>query len=491
MMKLLAPIETQVKSQVKSLAKTARDLRQRVQDTSQRFAAMSRPAVLPEAVSFLDPIDELCEEMPPKFMQSTYYIVAGLFVSLIFISAIVKVDVVVSATGRLTTASPPIMLQSMDQSIIRELPVRAGDVVKKGQVVATLDPTFAQADLTSLDAQNDTLQAQIRRLQAERDGVPYTPGAAPTPADMLQQTLYTQRQAQYASQLRVFDEELRQQYANIKSTKDHRDSLSRQLKIAREVEAMRRTVMEKQVGSKLNFLEAQAARMRMEQELQDTANRISELEHQAQSKEAERQSFVDQWRHDVLDKLVATRTEATKIEQSMSKASLVNNMVVLTAPQDGVVVDVVKRSVGSVVRSAEPIVTMMASDAPLVAEININSTDVGYPRAGDDVVVKVDAFPYQRHGFLKGKLAYVGEESFGTGGGGTDSVLPQPTATQSGAYHRGRVELPNTKLDNLPPGARLIPGMTMVAEIKVGRRSVMSYFLNPLTRVLGESIREP
>jgi HlyD family secretion protein len=51
--------------------------------------------------------------------------------------------------------------------------------------------------------------------------------------------------------------------------------------------------------------------------------------------------------------------------------------------------------------------------------------------------------------------------------------------------------LAGTELDNLPKGAHVIPGMTLTAEIKVGSRTVMGFFLNPLTRALGESIREP
>jgi len=212
-----------------------------------------------------------------------------------------------------------------------------------------------------------------------------------------------------------------------------------------------------------------------------------------QSREAERQTFTDQWRHQILDSLVAARNEETKIGQAMSKAALMNNMIVITAPDDGVILDVARRSVGSVIKSAEPLVTMVASNAKLVGEITINSSDIGYTRAGDDVVVKVDAFPYQRHGFLKGRLAYVSEESFSSSGA-TDSSggqLPRPTNEASGAFHHGRVDLVDTHLDNMPEGARLIPGMTMSAEVKVGRRSIISYFLNPLTRVLGESIREP
>lgn len=485
MLKLLGP-------QVKTIQKTARDLRARVDDIHQRFVAISRPTVTPDAVAFLDPIDELCEEVPPKFMRSTYYIVVGLFLTIILIATLVKVDVIVAGTGRLMTETPPIMLQAMDQAIIRDLPVRAGDVVKKGQVLATLDPTFAQADLTSLAAQHQTLKAQLDRLEAENADKPYEIAPNANQDELLQLSVFNQRKAQYDSQLRSLDQDIEQRRANIRTTQDHRASLEKQLKIAKDVESMRSQMMEKQVGSKLNFLEAQASRLRMEQDFQDTGNRLVELDHDLQSKEAERQAFVDQNRQKTLDELVETRTNEAKTAQSMSKASLMNNMVVLIAPEDGVILDVAKRSVGSVMKAAEPIVTMVQSDSKLMADITINSSDIGYTRPGDEAIVKVDAFPYQRHGFLKGKLAYVSEESF-SASGATDSSspLPAPNAEAAGAFHRGRVELEGNTLENLPPGARLIPGMTLTAELKVGRRSVMSYFLNPLTRVLGESIREP
>jgi HlyD family secretion protein len=250
-------------------------------------------------------------------------------------------------------------------------------------------------------------------------------------------------------------------------------------------------MMQKQVGSKLNFLEAQAARMRIEQDLTDTVNRQSEINHDIQSKEAERQSFIDEWRHSLLDLLITTRTDVAKVSESISKASLIKDLVVVTAPEDGIVLDVIHRGVGSIVREGEPLVTVVQSSAKLVADININSSDIGYTRQGDDVIVKVDAFPYQRHGFLKGRLAAISEESFAANGGGNQGVLPAPVKEESGAFHRGRVELMSTQLDEMPEGARLIPGMTLTAEIKVGRRSVLSYFLNPITRVFGESIREP
>jgi HlyD family secretion protein len=164
-----------------------------------------------------------------------------------------------------------------------------------------------------------------------------------------------------------------------------------------------------------------------------------------------------------------------------------NDLVVLTAPEDGIVTEVAKRSVGSVLHEAEPLVTLVPTDAPLIAEVMIGSGDVGYTKTGDDVAIKVDAFPYQRHGLLQGHLRSVAEESVSPGTGGSVS----PSSEGSGVFHRSQVTLTSDTLRMMPDGAHLIPGMTVTAEVKVGSRSVISYFLYPIRRGFGESIREP
>lgn len=474
------------------LTKAKKAVQKRAAEPGPWIDSVSRTSVLPDAIPFQDPIDEIVEERPPRYMRSTYYIGVIMFITSLLVAAVVKVDIVIVGTGRLMTDTPPIMLQPIDRAIIREMNVKTGDNVTKGQVLATLDPTFAQADLATLSSQQSSLLAQMRRLESEMNGKPYEPPATASADDVLQANLYRQRQAQYASQLRVFDEEIQRRHANIRTTEDERAANDRQLKIAKDVEAMRATMAEKQIGSRLNYLEAQSARMRIEQQYQEAENRLTELQHDLQSKQAERQSFVDRWRQDILDALISARNEANRIGESMNKASLLNDLVVVTAPEDGVVLDVAKRSVGSILREAEPLITIVKANADLVAEIMINSADVGYAKAGDDVVIKVDSFPYQRHGMMKGKLVTISEESFAAGGSDpTTSVLPNSDRGGSGAYHRALVKLTDTRLDSLPEGARLIPGMTLRGEVKVGSRSVLSYFLNPITRGLSESIREP
>jgi len=449
--------------------------------------------VMDDALPFQNEIDAIIEERPPYFMRWTQYFIAALFLSLLLVAWLIKVDVVITAQGRIATETPPIVLQPLERGIIRQLNVHAGDVVTKGQVLATLDPTFAEADLGALSVQQQSVQAQLKRNEAEMNGSNYEqPGPQASPNERIQFDIYQQRKTQYLSRLRVFDEQIQQLDSQLQTVEDDEKMLSKQLEITRDVEKMRSELMKSQTGSKLQFLDAQNTRIRLEREYQDAGNHIIGLQHELQQRKAERQSFIDDWRRQITESVAQVRTEARRLEEGMTKANRMNDLVVITAPEDGVVLDVAKRSVGSVIRDAEPIVTIIPDNAILVGDIIIASRDVGYTQPGQEVVIKVDAFPYQRHGLLSGKLMWISEDSTQTNATlGMDAANASMHSSEGGAVHRGRINLASTKLSHLPPGAHLFPGMTMTAEIKIDRRSVLGFFLTPITRGLTESIREP
>jgi hemolysin D len=465
-----------------------RGLVQRMSAGWEEAPADTARKVLPAAISFQTDLEEVVEELPPRFLRISHYYAIALFAAVLLIAAIAPVEMVVQGSGQLTTDTPAIVLQPIERAIVRDIRVRPGDVVTKGQLLATLDPTFAEADVASLRIQESTLAAQLRRIEAEQFDKPFTLSPTPDANELLQDALHRQRQAQYASRLGAFDEEINRAEASIATIESNRDFYAQQLDIAKDVEDMRSSLWKGKLASKLQLLDAQSLRLRAARDHQESVDRISELRHIARSKRAERQAFIEEWRRSLLEELVTKRTEAARLTESLVKAAKLRDLVQLTAPEDGVVLEVAKRSVGSILREAEPLITLVPSGTPLIAEIMIGSSDVGYTQAGNQVSVKVDAFPYQRHGMLIGRLASVSEASFSSQ---SDAETPSQRRPTAGAFHRARVELPSTELQKLPDGARLIPGMTVSADIKVGSRSVLSYFLNPVTRGLDESMREP
>ncbi len=454
--------------------------------------------VTADAIPFQAGIGIVTEIDPPVIMMGTYYLILAMFVVAIVIASVANTDIVVVGTGQLTTDTPPIQLQPVDRSIIREMKVRAGDVVTKGQVLATFDPTFARADLAALLVQQQSLLAQIHRLESEMNNTEFVADANSNTDERLQATLLHQRRSQYQSRVRMFDEEIQGLQASTRTTEDNRIHQEKLVDILKDVEGKRRNLAQSGTGTNLQYQDSQSSSIRAEQDWQTSVNRLAELQHSLLSKRAERQTFMDDWMRQVLDSLVATRTELAKVNESVTKAKRITDFEVLTAPVNGVVLDVAKRSAGAVLPGAELLITIVPSDAVFIAEIMIPSRDIGYVKVGDKVIIKVDAFPYQRHGSLEGRLRFISQESFG-GGGETANSKEQGSSGSSskdkgattGAVHTGRVELLSTKLYNLPEGIRLVRGMTLNAEIKVGSRSIAAYILNPITRSFSESLREP
>jgi HlyD family secretion protein len=106
-------------------------------------------------------------------------------------------------------------------------------------------------------------------------------------------------------------------------------------------------------------------------------------------------------------------------------------------------------------------------------------------KVGDPAKLKLDAFPFQQHGTLSAEVRTISEDAFRRD---ANSPAMEPGMD---AYYVSRIKLGQGKLKKLAEKARLLPGMTLSAEIVVGKRSIISYLLWPLTKALDESMGEP
>jgi hemolysin D len=152
------------------------------------------------------------------------------------------------------------------------------------------------------------------------------------------------------------------------------------------------------------------------------------------------------------------------------------------APADAVVLDIAKLSEGSVVKEAEQFFTLVPLSEDLEAEVQVDSLDIGYIKVGDPVHLKLDAFDFQTHGVLEGKVRTISQDAFRREGQNTQGAE---------SYYLARVSFGKARLKKMTPDARLLPGMTLAGEVVVGKRSVMSYLVGPVTKAMNESIREP
>ena len=459
-------------------------------------SAPASPDTTPENVIrvFQSETSEILAAPEPRRVRATLLVLTAMVVSLLGAATFTRLDRVVASKGQIVTTEPTIVLQALDASIIKTLDVHEGQRVKAGQVLATLDPTFAAADVSALNLQLASLNAQIARCEAELAQKPFDPPANPDPAvaryDELQKAYYLQRKAQFDAQMHSYDEQMAQTKATIAKLQNDQVRYGDRAKLAKEVEDMRATLAAAQVGSRLNLLSATDQKVELLRNLEFEKNALVESQHQLESTTSTRDAFREQWLGQASQELVTARNQRDAALQQLEKATKHRDLVRLEAPDDAVVLKVAKLSVGSVLKEGDPLYYLAPLRSPMEAEVRIEARDVGFIRPGDPVKVKFDAFNFIEHGMAEGKLRWVSEGAFTTNDDGL-----QPTVQQTGQptepYYKGRVELDNVELRNVPDGFRLIPGMTLTGDVHIGTRSLLMYVVTGALQGMGEAMREP
>lgn len=426
------------------------------------------------ALEFQADLDRLVAEPLPLMLRLWPFMGAALVAALVLVAALTRIDIVVTASGRLAADAPPVILQPLSRAVLKELLVKPGDSVVAGQVVARLDSTLTDADRAALEIERRALSAHLARLQSDLTGTAMPTGDAD---QVLQAQVQSQRTHLAAAQRDQFEAAETAISKAILTETAAEQGLTDRRDIAVQIEAMRDTLARGQSGSQLQVMEAQLARIDAETALNGHFARLDDLAQRLSQARAALLAFDIDQRRQMTEDYATIAPKLAEVEEQLTKAGRLAALADLRAPRSGVVLSVAKGGPGSVIAEGEPVVVLVPTDVPLIAEIGVRSSEAGSIAMGDPVTVKIDAFPWRRNGALHGRLQDVSHGSF----------TPEGTTA---ALHSGRVTLTGS-LSNLPPGAQILPGMTLTAEIKTGTRTVLDYFLDPLMRGMSESLREP
>src|SRR5262249_49183198 len=152
----------------------------------------------------------------------------------------------------------------------------------------------------------------------------------------------------------------------------------------------------------------------------------------------------------------------------LSKNQRLQDLTTLNSPADAIVLKVGKLSPGSVAPGngtdastpgTDPLFTLARLDAPIEAEIDVASADVGFITVGNPVQLKLDPYSYVRYGIARGVVPSISEGSFSVDQNNT----PVPP------YFKVRVKVTKLEFHDVPANMRLVPGMTLVGDVLVGR----------------------
>jgi len=437
---------------------------------------------LPHERTFLPAHLELAETPVHPLPMWTMRIVLALAILIVLITLIGRLDIVAVAPGKLIPKENVKTIQPALTGVVRRILVRNGQRVQAGQLLMELDATqaAADADKARLNRVDAALAAERSRalLVAQERGT--SPALTKVDAASSEQQIEAQHfadgiYAEYRDKLNSSHAELMKREAELGTTHQQIAKLQAIAPLARrQADDYASLVTEKYV-SRTDYLDKEQAALNLEHELATQRGHVKELASTITQQRAEIAALTSQYRRQQLDALDKANQQLAQSRNDETKAETRQKLLSLTAPVAGTVQQLRVHTLGGVATAASPVMDIVPDDT-LEVEANIENKDIGFVKVGQSVVVKIEAFPYTRYGFLHGAVETV-----------SNDAAPD---RRRGLTFPVRIRLTTNRIRANDTWINLVPGMTVSAEIKTGKRSVARYFLDPVVQTGQESLRE-
>jgi hemolysin D len=429
--------------------------------------------------------------------------IALLIVAAIAWASLGRIDIVATATGRILPTARVKVIQPFEIGVVRAIHVQEGQQVKAGDILVELDATANTAETARL-----TQALLAARLDAARLGAALSEGGDPEAAFQppvgadeaqiqIQRQLLANQLEEQRAKLANLDRQRAQSEANRAAVAATIAELEAAIPLLRERVLIRKTLADRQLGSKLNALELQQDLVEHEHELQVQRGRLAEAAAATAAIDEQRREAAAEYRRGALAELAEAERKAAGLAEELVKAEQRRQLQTLAAPVDGTVQQLAVHTLGGVVTPAQPLMTLVPADSRLEIEAMVPNKDIGFVQAGQQAEIKVDTFNFTRYGLLHGTVLSVSPDAITRDRPGDRSGDRQTGATNETSEPKGqelvyaaRISLDSTAMQVEDRLVNLTPGMAVTVEIKTGSRRVIEYLLSPLLRYAGEVMRE-
>jgi hemolysin D len=206
----------------------------------------------------------------------------------------------------------------------------------------------------------------------------------------------------------------------------------------------------------------------------DYRSKIQELNHRKSGLQKEADYIRSNFKTQNFNELADRDKKATEMGASIKEIEFRKQQQNIVAPVDGYVNTMLVHTVGGVVTPAEKLVSIVPADSPLLVKATVLNKDIGFIKEGMPVLVKIDTFDFQKYGIINGTVKKVSK----------DSIEDQKLGPIYDVY----ITPLNTTLMVNGKEAPISTGMGLSAEIKVGKRRIIEFFIYPMIKYWNQAI---
>lgn len=439
--------------------------------------------------AFLPAHLELTETPVSALPKWTARLIISFLLIAILWATIGKVEVVAVAEGKITASSRSKTIQPLETAIVKNVFVKNGDIVKQGQLLMELNAMGVETDFSKSEESLKTIKLSQLRLNAlltatTQKTLPILEKDTEYKRLFSDETLqFNQEQDLAINQYQAWLSQTKKQQAYVEQKKQEKQTI--QINITKLIEIQkyeqeRRNDLYKlykqNSASKHEYYQQENKLIEANNNLETQRGRLSEIDKQIVQAVQEHNIFLSSFKRDLLDELNKVNNNFSQTQFELERNKQRQDFMQIRSPIDGVVQQLQTYTIGGVVTTAQNLMVVVPEEDNLEIEASITNEDIGFIKKGQEVVIKVRAFPYTRYGYITGKVKNISLDAI------QNDKLGYIFAT---TITMNKNSL-NIEGQNIP----LKQGMIVTTEIKTGKRSVMDYLLSPLKTTIDQSLRE-
>ena len=443
------------------------------------FAANTNAGLPRARAHYLNQAIQLEEITPVNIINIAIMFSGGLLVALVLWAHFTPIKEVATTRGEVIPADLIHNVQHLEGGIVSEILVRNGDYVNKGQSLLRFAPPATMSDLEQMSVRYASLLLQQERLYAliENRNPEFGETGKSYPKLATQQlTIYQAQLNSQKQKVLVIDQQIEQKKSEKQRSLNQSSIMKEEVKLLEEQVDIRKDLNKTGVVARDELLTTQiqlSENLREYRQFQDNfiVAKTTLAEARQRRKDAEFQFIKD-------IQLEAGKiiSEIAEVEQTLIRLNDRATRLNVVAPVSGIVQALSINSINAVAEPGKIILRIVPMNDELIIESRIMPDDVGHVHIGQSADVKIDSYDSSRFGSIDGTVKQISATTY--------------LDEKNNPYYRAEITLNQTWVGNNPEIMKIIPGMTVQANIETGAKSILAYLLRPISRGFNNAFSE-
>ena len=316
-----------------------------------------------------------------------------------------KIDIVVSARGKVIPSGELQILQPIETGVITKINIKEGDFVKKGQILMQIDPSVTQTSLDAKEKDLLVLNLQIIRIEALiNDSLPLFKSISLESKEQ-EKLFFIQKNAQEEGISR-YDMQLLQASSQYQSAQAEKSRLK--MLLFKDEKRQKKLQKVLDIIVRKDYEELEKNVLNLKEQVRISKYKITETHKKIEEIKEEKNAFINQFKDNKYTELLTLKKEKRNLHSQIKAIRFQNQKQSIISPSDGYIAKLMINTIGGVVTPAEKLISLVPKDASLIVKVSVLNQDIGFIKKNMLAKIKIDTFSFQKYGFFEGKIINVG-----------------------------------------------------------------------------------